>query len=136
MVYPPSATPRSAGRVFGTDWSIVNVATLLRSNAGRGVWRPSVTPGGYTPKINQHYIQTVSAQHLPTGVNVIFMQLDDCWRASICFCADGELAPWNDGVAELWLRSLFGQDRPNARAADDGDPAANASVRNFILPRA
>src|ERR1017187_5934575 len=64
----PIAAPQTEGRIFGTDWSIANVATLLRSNAARGVWRHNGTTGGYTAKLNQNYIRTVSARHLPTSV--------------------------------------------------------------------
>ena len=75
MSKTPVAAPHTEGRVFGTDWSIANVAKLLRSNAARGVWRSAGTAGGYTAKINQNYVRTVSARHLPTSVTLIFMQL-------------------------------------------------------------
>jgi hypothetical protein len=130
----PMAEPRSQGRVFGADWSIANVAALLRSKAARGVWRPGSTAGGgYAAKINQQYIQAVSAQHLPTNVSLIFMQLDDCWCASLCFCAAGELLPWQENLAEQWLWALFGQDRPRVRPSDEGHGPCNLSVRNFTL---
>lgn len=135
MNNPPIAEPRTEGRIFGADWSIANVATLLRSNAGRGVWRSSATAGGYTPKINRHYIRTVSAQHLPTNVSVIFMQLDDCWCASLCFSAAGGFSPWNENIAEQWLCALFGHDRPRVRSTAELEHPGNGSVRNFTLSR-
>jgi hypothetical protein len=133
MNNPPIAEPRTEGRIFGNDWSITNVATLLRSNAARGVWRRSATPGGYTATINRHYIRTVSAQHLPTNVSLIFMQLDDCRCASLCFSAAGGLLPWNENIAEQWLGALFGKDRPQVRSTAEGEHAGNGSVRNFTL---
>src|SRR5258708_2326482 len=42
----PIAAPHTEGRIFGTDWSIANVAKLLRSNAGRGMWRQTGATGG------------------------------------------------------------------------------------------
>lgn len=100
--------------MFGADWSIAHVATLLRSNAGRGAWRPN-GPGGANTKVNQHYLRTLSALHLPTRVSVVFMRLDDggSLYASLSFVSDGGYLPWNAEVAELWLEALFGAARPN-----------------------
>lgn len=100
----PIAGPESEGRTFGTDWSIANVVKLLRSNAGRGVWRQIVPVGGSMARINQNYLRTVSARHMPTGVSVIFMQLEtpNHWYASLYFTKG-----WNEGVAALWLNGLF-----------------------------
>jgi hypothetical protein len=137
MGEPPIAAPHTEGRVFGTDWSIAHVATLLRVNAARGRWRRSDTPGGYTASINRNYARTVSARHLPTGVTVIFMQLEAerCWYASLCFAsADGYL-PWSSDTAEKWLTALFDQDRPRVLEtppASSGD-SGNPSVRQFTL---
>jgi len=124
----PIAAPRTDGRVFGTDWSIANVATLLRSNAGRGAWR-SGTAGGLTAKLNQNYIRTTSAHHLPTNVSLIFMRLEaeKCRYASLCFATADDYLPWNGEIAEQWLRALFGQERP--QALETGNP----SVRQFTL---
>ncbi len=66
MSPPPAAAPRTQGRIFGTDWSIANVARLLRANAGRGVWRTAATASGSTGSVNQYYLRTVSAHHLPS----------------------------------------------------------------------
>jgi hypothetical protein len=132
MSRTPVAAPQTEGRTFGTDWSIANVATLLRANASRGVWRGTGATGGYTAKINQHYIRTVSARHLPTSVTLIFLQLADrnCWYASLCFAgADGYL-PWNADAAEQWLWALFGQDRPRVL-----EESGNESVRQFTLAK-
>jgi hypothetical protein len=133
MNNPPIAQPETEGRIFGADWSIANVATLLRANAARGVWRRSAATGDYTAKINLHYIRSVSAQHLPTNVSLIFMQLDDCWCASLCFSAASEFLPWNGSIAEQWLWALFGQDRPRVRPTAEGAEAGNPSIRTFTL---
>ena len=65
-------------------------------------------------KVNQNYIRTVSARHLPTSVSLIFMRLEDenCWYASLCFADADNYLPWREDVAERWLRALFGEDRP------------------------
>lgn len=88
--------------------------------------------------VNQYYLRTVSARHLPTGVSLIFMRLENCWYASLCFAgADGYL-PWNADVAEQWLSALFGQDRPRVReeAIAASGEVRNPSVRQFTLPMA
>jgi len=130
MSPPPVAAPRTQGRIFGTDWSVANVARLLRANAGRGVWRPAATTGGSTGSVNQYYLRTVSARHLPTRVSLIFMRLEreNCWYLSLCFAGEAELEPWNPVTAELWLWALFGEDRPRVREA-----AADPNVRQFTL---
>ena len=133
----PIAAPHTEGRIFGTDWSIANVAKLLRSNAGRGMWRDTGTTGGSMAKVNQYYIRTVSARHLTTDVSLIFMRLEteNCWYASLCFAsADGYL-PWNGDAAEQWLWALFGQDRPRVRedSATVSGETPNQSVRQFTL---
>jgi hypothetical protein len=122
----PIAGPHTEGRTFGTDWSIANVAKLLRSNAGRGSWHSDGLSA-----VNQYYLRQVSARHLPTGVSLIFMRLVDrnCWYASLCFTnADGYL-PWNAETAEQWLWALFGEDRPRVQVEE----AENPSVKGFTL---
>ena len=128
---PPPASPRTQGRVFGTDWSLANVARLLRANAGRGVWRTGGAASGSTASVNQYYLRTVSAHHLPSGASLVFMQLqpENCWYLSLCFAGADELLPWNPEVAELWLRALFGEDRARVRNAPGIDP----NVRQFTL---
>jgi hypothetical protein len=131
MSPPPSAAPRTQGRIFGTDWSVANVARLLRANAGRGAWRTAATASGSTGSVNQYYLRTVSAHHLPSEVSVIFMRLEsqNCWYLSLCFAAADEVQPWNSETAELWLWALFGEDRPRIREA----PTVNPNVRQFTL---
>jgi hypothetical protein len=120
----PRAGPETEGRTFGMDWSIANVATLLRANAGRGIWRSTGATGGQMAKVNQNYLRTVSARHLPTGVSVIFMRLEGegGWYASLC-CADEELV-------ERWLWALFDEDRPRVVEEEAADQS-----RQFILNR-
>jgi hypothetical protein len=131
MSQPPAAAPRTQGRIFGTDWSVNNVARLLRVNAGRGVWRPAATTSGSTGAVNQYYLRTVSARHLPTGVSLIFMRLqrENCWYLSLCIAGADEVEPWNPETAELWLWALFGEDRPRVRQA----AGVNPNVRQFTL---
>jgi hypothetical protein len=133
----PTAAPHTEGRIFGTDWSIANVAKLLRSNAGRGMWRRTGETGGTMAKVNQYYIRTVSARHLPTDVSLIFMRLEDenCWYASLCFAAADNYLPWNGEAAEKWLWALFGQDRPRVLedSATVSGETPNQSVRQFTL---
>ena len=136
MSRPPIAAPQTEGRIFGSDWSIANVAKLLRSNATRGVWRSTSTTGGSIAVVNQYYLRTVSARHLPTAVSLIFMRLDnESWYASLCF-ADNEYLPWNEDAAEQWLWALFGQDRPRVREDTDtvSEGIRNGSLRQFTLP--
>jgi hypothetical protein len=139
MSRTPIAAPHTEGRVFGTDWSIANVATLMRSNAVRGMWRRAGTAGGYTARLNQNYLRTVSARHLPTSVTLIFMHLEDenCWYASLCFAGADDYLPWNGDIAEQWLRALFGQDRPRVLgdSATVGEESGNPSVRQFTVAK-
>ena len=139
MAKMPIAAPHTEGRTFGTDWSIVNVATLLRANAGRGAWHPTGAVGGTLAKVNQNYIRTVSARHLPTRVSLIFMRLEDedCWYASLCFADADELLPWKEDVAERWLCALFGEERPRLieDAGTDPEQVLESSVRQFKLRR-
>jgi hypothetical protein len=131
MSDPPTAAPHTEGRTFGTDWSIVNVAKLLRANASRGMWRQETGTGASRGYVNQYYLRTVSALHLPSSVSVIFLRLEreNCWYASLCFAKDDDLLPWIPETAELWLRALFGEDRPRVRAA----PEDGLGARQFTL---
>ena len=135
----PIAAPHTEGRIFGADWSIANVASLLRSNASRGMWRCSGTTGGLTAKLNQNYIRTVSAQHLPTSVTLIFMRLETekCQYASLCFARADDYLPWNEDTAERWLRALFGQERPQVLGESPAlrEESWNGSVRQFTLAK-
>ena len=125
MTPTPIAAPVTLGRIFDTDWSIANVAKLLRANAGRGVWNEE-SAAGSTRTINQHYLRTASAHHRPSNLSLIFMRLkkQSCWYASLCF-DDGQ---WHEEVAELWLKCLFGEDRQFAIEAP-----ASAQSRQFTL---
>ena len=127
----PVAGPRTEGRILGLDWTIANVASLLRSHAGMGAWRSSDRIGGSQAAVNQGYMRKVSAKHLPTGVSVIFMRLaqPECWYASLCFSGDDNYLPWNDATSELWLCALFGEDRARVIVEDPQHP----SVRQFTL---
>jgi len=120
----PIAVPTTQGRIFDTDWSIANVAKLLRANAGRGVWNEE-SAAGSTRTINQYYLRTCSARHQPSNLSLIFMRLQqkNCWYSSLCF--DG---PWNEEVAELWLKCLFGEARHFAIEA-----GGSAQSRQFTL---
>jgi len=127
----PIAGPHTAGRTLGTDWSIANVAKLLRSNAGMGSWDSSCAASASREAVNRYYIRKGSAKHLPTNLSLIFIRLakQSCWYASLCFAgADGYL-PWNAEAAEQWLLALFGEDRPQVVVED----AENPSVRQFTL---
>jgi hypothetical protein len=131
MSKPPTAAPQTEGRTFDTDWSIANVAKLLRANASRGVWREETGTGGSRGYVNQYYLRTVSALHLPSSVSVIFLRLEkeNCWYASLCFARDEGLLPWNPETAELWLWALFGADRPRVVAVSEDRPGS----RQFTL---
>ena len=131
MSKPPTAAPHTGGRTFDTDWSIANVAKLLRANACRGVWREETSTGGSRGYVNQYYLRTVSACHLPSSVSLIFMRMEkeNCWYASLCFAKDDGLLPWNPVTAELWLWALFGEDRPRVGETPGGGPGA----RQFTL---
>jgi hypothetical protein len=127
----PTAAPKTLGRTFDTDWSIANVAKLLRSNANRGVWRSTQSTGGSTAVVNQNYLRTVSARHRPSGVSLIFLQLESekCWYLSLCFVAPaGAYAAWNSDLAEEWLWAMFGEDRPRVQ-----EESGNPNVRQFTL---
>jgi hypothetical protein len=131
MGKPPTASPKTEGRTFDTDWSIANVAKLLRSNAERGMWRDAGPGGGGIAAVNQSYLRTVSARHRPTSVSLIFMRLEQeaCWYASLCFSDPEGYLPWNSEAAEQWLCALFGENRP--RVLGDTD---TGSVRQFRVP--
>ncbi len=89
--------------------------------------------GGYSLKINENYLRTASARHLPTEVSLIFMRLcmtKKCWYCSLCFAGAAGYLPWKDDAAELWLWALFDVGRPQVLAT----PFANPSARQFTLP--
>ena len=88
--------------------------------------------------INRDYLRRVSAQHLPTSVTLIFMQLEDESRyASLCFARADDHLPWNRDVAEQWLWALFGQERPRVvgNSAMVSEESGKQSVRQFTLAK-
>ena len=125
----PIAGPHTEGRTLGTDWSVANVAKLLRSNAATGAWHSAAS--GSLAAVNQYYLRKTSAKHLPSSLSLIFMRLagQNDWYASLCFASDDGYLPWNAEAAELWLEALFGEDRSRVRVED----AENPSVRQFTV---
>ena len=117
------------GRIFGTDWTIANVAKLLRFNASQGVLRAGPLTGGLR-QINEDYLRRTSARHLASGVVVAFRREEgDHWRAELCFAGLDGYLPWNEAVAEAWLDALFLQDRARVRESETASP----TVRTFTL---
>jgi hypothetical protein len=120
------------GRIFGSDWTIANVAKLLRFNAGQDFVRAGPLLGGLR-EISENYLRRTSAQHLPSGVTVTFRRdITGNWHAEICFAGLDHYLPWNDALAEEWLAALFLQDRPRVREVTEGAPHPN-TVRHFKL---
>lgn len=117
------------GRIFGTDWTIANVAKLLRFNAAQGYLRAGPLTGGMQ-EINQNYLRKTSARHIPTGMVVALRRdADRNWHAELCFAGLDGYLPWNDTVAEEWLEALFLQDRPNVSELASQDE----TTRTFTL---
>jgi hypothetical protein len=120
------------GRIYGTDWTIANVAKLLRFNAAQGKLRAGTLTGG-AREVNQHYQRTTSARHLPSNV-VVSLQRDAAgnFHAEICFAGLDQYLPWNDELAEEWLAALFLEHRP--RVKEDSAAASQAGAcRHFTL---
>ena len=125
----PQPTP---GRIFGSDWTIANIAKLLRFNAGQDFARAGPLTGGQQ-EINENYLRKTSARHLTSGVTVTFRRdITGNWHAGLCFAGLDRDLPWNDAVAEEWLAALFLQDRPRVRDVTAGAPHPN-TVRLFKL---
>lgn len=122
----------TVGRIFGSDWTIANVAKLLRFNAGQGVLRTGPLAGGLQ-EVNQDYIRRTSARHLPSGVAVSFRRDQAShWHAELCFAGLDHYLQWSDAWAEEWLTALFLQDRPRVR--EIAEPSYQATpVRHFTL---
>jgi hypothetical protein len=120
------------GRIFGSDWTIANVAKLLRFNAGQDFLRAGPLVGGLR-EIAENYLRRTSARHLPSNVTVTFRR-DQAggWYAGICFATADRYLPWNDAVAEEWLAALFLQDRPRVREVTESS-AEPSTVRQFKL---
>jgi hypothetical protein len=143
MMEIPNAVPPAVGRIYGNDWSIANVARLLRFNAARGVLRDAGPVTGSLLAVNRDYIRTVSARHLPTCVSVTFTrdQSGNCWHAALCFASTDAYLPWDDAIAEHWLAALFGEDRPRVRedtkpTSREGGHFKQPEVRHFKLDAA
>jgi hypothetical protein len=117
------------GRIFGTDWTIANVAKLLRFNAGQDVLRPGPLTGSMR-EIHENYLRRTSARHLPSGVTVT-LRRDQAnnWYAGLCFQNLEDDLPWDDAVAEEWLCALFLEERPRVMEITE----AGATVRQFRL---
>jgi hypothetical protein len=119
------------GRIFGSDWTIANVAKLLRFNAGQDFIRAGPLIGGLR-EIGENYLRRTSARHLPSGVTATFRRdIAGNWHAEISFGLDHNL-PWDDALAEEWLAALFLQERPRVREVTEGAPRPD-TVRRFRL---
>jgi hypothetical protein len=119
------------GRIFGSDWTIANVAKLLRFNAGQDFVRAGPLTGGLR-EISENYLRRTSARHLPSGVTVTFRRnITGDWDAELCFAGFDHYLPWNDVLAEEWLAALFLQDRPRVRDVTEGGRQPN--IRRFKL---
>src|SRR5436190_2110240 len=103
------------GRTFGSDWTIVNVAKLLRFNAGQDFVRAGSLTGGLR-EISENYLRRTSARHLPSCVTVTLRRdmTGNC-HAEIFFGGSDHYRPWNDALGEEWLAALFLHDRPRVR---------------------
>ncbi len=128
-----SLDPQSTlGRIFGSDWTIANVAKLLRFNAGQDFVRAGPLTGGLR-EIGENYLRRTWARHLPSGVTVTFRRdITGNWHAEIFFAGLDHQLPWNEALAEKWLVALFLQDRPRVRDVTEGAPQPNP-VRHFEL---
>ena len=128
----PLAPRHTIGRIYGTDWTIANVAKLLRFNAAQGSLRAGALTGG-ARDVNQHYQRTTSARHLPSNV-AVSLQRDAAgnYYAEICFAGLDHYLPWSDEIAEEWLSALFLEHRPRVQAIDPPAPETG-SVRRFTL---
>jgi hypothetical protein len=127
MAAPLDPKP-TVGRIFGNDWTIANIAKLLRFNAGQDYLRAGPLIGGLR-EINENYLRRTSARHVPSGLTVSFRRdITGNRHAEICF----DDLPWNDALVEEWLAALFLQDRPRVREVTEGASQPN-TVRHFKL---
>jgi len=125
------AAQHTVGRIFDSDWTIANIAKLLKFNAARGMVRKRAAQGGELA-IQLNYLRTTSARHMPTNAVVTFTREEEgnCWHAAICFADLTQYLPWNAAVAEEWLAALFGADRE--RVTENVD--AGGVVHHYRLP--
>jgi hypothetical protein len=120
------------GRIFGSDWTIANVAKLLRFNASQDFVRAGPLTGGLRA-ISENYLRRTSARHLPSGVTVTFRRdITGDWHAELRFAGLDHDLPWNDVLAEEWLAALFLQNRPRVCEVTEDAPQSN-TVRHFKL---
>jgi hypothetical protein len=121
------------GRIFGDDWTIANVAKLLRFNAGQGVLRPGFVSSSLQ-EVNQDYLRKTAARHLPSGVTVTFRRDQaGSLHAELCFADLNQYLPWSEAVAEQWLEALFPGER--MRLVESSTGASEPGViRRFTLP--
>ena len=124
------APQHTLGRTFGSDWTIANVAKLLRFNAGQDFVRAGPLMGGLR-EIGENYLRRTAARHIPSGVTVTFRRdITGNRHAELCFAGLDHYLPWNEALAEEWLVALFLQDRPRVREVTEG-PAK--PVRHFMV---
>jgi len=121
------------GRVYGTEWSIENVAHRVRSKAVHGFLR------GVDLREDALYRRKCSARHVPSRCSVIFTR-DNVplnpkgYHASICFIGEEVYLPWNDEIAEQWLAALYGEDRARVRSYGAlTSVGSEKGVRHFML---
>jgi hypothetical protein len=121
------------GRIFGADWTLANVAKLLRFNAGQGVL-PVGPLSGASQESNQDYLRRTAARHIPSGT-VVSLRRDTAgnWYAELCFAGLDDYFSWNDEWAEAWLNALFPADRARVREVPDAEPD-RFGTRRFVLP--
>src|ERR1700722_9255835 len=120
------------GRIFGSDWTIANIAKLLRFNAGQDFVRAGPLIGGQR-EISENYLRRTSARHLPSGLTVTFRRdITGSWHAELCFAGLEHYPPGNDALVEEWLSALFLQDRPRVHEVTEGASQPN-TVRHFKL---
>jgi|SRR5450755_5058316 hypothetical protein len=126
----PLCPQPTLGRIFGSDWTIANVAKLLRFNAGQDFVRAGPLTGSLR-EINDNYLRKTSARHLPSGATVTFRcDIAGNGHAEICFAGLDHYLPWNDALAEEWLAALYLHDRPRVHAVTEGTLQLG-SVRHF-----
>jgi hypothetical protein len=120
------------GRIFGSDWTIANVAKLLRFHAGQDFVRAGPLVGGLR-EISENYLRRTTARHLPSGVTVTLRRdMTGNWHAGILFAGPDQYGASNDALAEEWLAALFLQDRPRVRDVTEGALQPN-TARHFKL---
>ena len=128
----PLAPHHTIGRIYATDWTVAHVAKLLKFNAARGMIRAARTTGS-DYALQQDYLRTCSARHLPSRTIVTFTreQQDNCWHAALASADINDYLPWDRATAEEWLAALFGDDL--SRVYESPGPITDPA-RHFRLP--